>query len=187
MPRFVLVLLLAFAAPNPLLAQTGSGSHKPASKQQSLDYFAGTWALEVHMKGGPLSGMVFFGTEHNEWVPGGSLLLSHQEGVTPLASGGISILAYNASNKTYTYHAVKSTGESEDLRGSFEGNTWTWTNDGLGDNNAPKIRLIIQELSAQSYGLKFETSSGGHEWSTIMEGKANKALPSRRQDVAFRR
>jgi hypothetical protein len=82
-----------------------------------LNYFVGTWRTEVHVKISPFR--AFFGTEHNEWMPGGSLLVSRPDGEAAPASGGLAVMAFNTQEKTYTYHVVKDTGEAGDLRGTF--------------------------------------------------------------------
>jgi hypothetical protein len=152
-----------------------------------LNYFVGTWTLEVHMKISPFASRAFFGTEHNEWMPGGSLLVSRQDGEAAPASGGLAVMAYNTEEKTYTYHVVKETGEAEDLKGTFEADTWTWTSSPAAGKQTRHSRLTIQEISPTSYSLKFETSPEGHDWSTVMEGKAVKFATRARQDIAFLR
>ena len=174
----VLVLLTVVTSASLLLAQTTPDTNMPGMAREKLNYFAGTWTLEVHMNNGPLGSKVFIGTEHNEWMPGGSLLLSRQEGSSPISSGGLTVLAYNAREKTYTYHVVKGTGEVEDLRGTLEGTTWTWTSE-KGDDKSHKIRLIIKEISPQSYSLRFETAFGESNWFTLIEGRAHKTIEFR--------
>ena len=166
------------------VAQTSDESSVALGK---LNYFVGTWTLEVHMKISPFASRTFFGTEHNEWMPGGSLLVSRQEGEAAPASGGLAVIAYNTQEKTYTYHVVKETGEAEDLKGTFEADIWTWTSSPAAGNEKRHSRLTIQEISPTSYSLKFETSPEGHDWSTVMEGKAVKFATRTRQDVAFLR
>lgn len=189
MARALAVLLLTMVTGTSLLfAQTSSETRKPEPAQEKLNYFAGTWTLELHIKNSPLGSRIFFATEHNEWMPKSSLLLSRQEGDGTVPSGGLTVLAYNAEAKTYTYHVVTSTGEVQDLRGTLDGNTWSWTNDATASgSNAQKVRLIITELSSKSYGLKFETSTSGYDWFTVIEGEAHRAPGYPRQDVAFRR
>jgi len=168
------------------MGQTRSAS-EPSRAAEKLNYFVGTWRLEVHMKIGPLGSRAFFGTEHNEWLPGGSLLVSRQDGETAVASEGLAVLAYNAEQKAYTYHVVKDTGETEDLRGTLADHTWTWTSFQTAGKPGPQSRLIVEELSPTSYRLKFETAPEGRDWSTVMDGNAVKILTHARQDVAFLR
>jgi hypothetical protein len=169
-----------------ITGQTTSESQKPG--REKLNYFAGTWTVEVHMAAGAFGSRSFFGRENNEWISNGSLLVSRQEGDVGLNGGGLGVLGYNAQNKAYTYHVVKNTGETEDLKGTFEGRTWTWTSVETGSSSGrAKTRVTMQELSSTSYLLRVETSLEGREWSTVMEGKASKVVPRARQDVAFLR
>jgi hypothetical protein len=166
-------------------AQTSATEKSGAAEK--LNYFVGTWSLEVHLKIGPLGSRAFFGTEHNEWMPGGLLLMSRQEGETAVPSAGLVVLAYNTQKKAYTYHVVKDTGDTEDLSGTLEDHRWTWTSFTTPGKQVARSRLIVQEISPTSYSLKFETAEEGHDWSTVMEGNAVKILPHARQDVAFLR
>ncbi|HXW91633.1 MAG TPA: hypothetical protein VEK33_13875 [Terriglobales bacterium] len=185
--RISAVLFLTVVGASLAVAQTTSRSEQSGSALGKLNYFAGTWRLEVHMKMSPLGSRAFFGTEHNEWERGGSLLVSRQEGLPAEGSGGLAVMAYNPQEKAYTYHVVKDTGEAEDLRGMLEDHTWTWMSDSASGNQVPRTRFIVQEISPTSYSLKFETSSEGRDWSTVMEGKAVKVLKNAHQDVAFLR
>jgi len=182
--RVYAVLLAAMVVSGFAAAQTAENSSAALGK---LSYFVGTWSLEVHMKISPFASRAFFGTEHNEWMPGGFLLISRQEGEAAPASGGLAIMAYNTQEKAYTYHVVKDTGEVEDLRGSFVGGTWTWTSPPAPGIETSQSRLTIQEISPTSYNFKFETSPQGRDWSTVMEGKAVKVATHARQDIAFLR
>jgi hypothetical protein len=181
------VLLLAIGVVSSVtVAQTISATEK-SSAAEKLNYFVGTWRLEVQMKIGALGSRAFFGTEHNEWMPGGLLLVSRQDGDTAVATGGLAVLAYNTQEKAYTYHVVKDTGETEDLSGTLEDRTWTWTSLTTTGKQVPQSRLIVQEISPTTYRLKFETSTEGRDWSTVMEGNAVKILTHARQDIAFLR
>lgn len=180
------VLVVAIGMVSSTAAQTISASEKSGAAEK-LNYFAGSWALEVHMKIGPFGSRTFFGTEQNEWMPGGLLLVSRQGGETAVPSAGLAVLAYNAQAKAYTYHMVKDTGDTEELRGTLEDHTWTWTSFMTPGKQGPQSRFIVQEISPTAYSLKFETSQEGRDWSTVMEGNAAKILRRARQDVAFLR
>jgi hypothetical protein len=171
-----------------VLAQSRPKVQARDSAPEKLNYFAGTWTIEVQMKANALGSRAFFATEHNEWMPGRSLLVSRQEGDTVLGGSGFAVMAYDCDEKVYAYHIVKSTGETEVLKGKLEGNTWIWTSEGTAKaDEGGKARLIVTELSPTSYTLKFEAASNEHGWSTILEGKATKVIPHTHQDVAFLR
>jgi hypothetical protein len=101
---------------------------------------------------------VSFATEHNEWAPDHSLLLSKPDADGALREGGLAVMGYSSSKHTYTYHILKSTGDSEDLQGTVEDRTWTWLSDELrtgGESTKP--RITMKEISPTSYALRVET------------------------------
>ena len=167
-----------------LTAQTGS-ENKLA--RERLNYFLGTWNIEMHMTTGALNSRVYFAAEHNEWVPDHSLLLSKPEGSTTLPEGGLAVMGYSPSKNVYTYHILKSTGDAEDLHGMVEDKAWTWVTDESRTDGSTKTRITMKEISPTSYMLRIETFSASGAWSTVMEGKARKVSTHPHQDVAFLR
>lgn len=167
-----------------LTAQTDS-EHKSA--RDKLNYFAGTWKVEVHMAAGALASRTYFSTENNEWAPDHSLLLSKPQGDVALA-GGLAVMGYSPSKQVYTYHILKSTGDTEDLQGTMQDQTWTWMSDEVRTRGqSTKTRITMKEISPTSYTLRVETLAAGEAWSTVMEGTAKKVLVHSHQDVAFLR
>jgi len=55
-----------------------------------------------------------------------------------------------------------------------DGDTWTWTNDEKMGGQTIHGRFTVKILTPSSYSFKFEVSSDGATWSTVMEGKATK-------------
>src|SRR5262252_1679912 len=98
--RFVVVLAVVAMGVSFLMAQTSSQSQPP---RERLNYFAGTWNIEIQMKTGALNSRAYFATEHNEWVPDHSLLLSRPEGDVTIPAGGLTVMGYNAAKNAYTY------------------------------------------------------------------------------------
>lgn len=168
-----------------LNAQAGSES-KPA--RDRLNYFAGTWNVEMHMKTGALNSRVYFATEHNEWAPDHSLLVSKPEAERALPEGGLAVMGYSSSKRTFTYHILKSNGDSEDLQGTVDDRTWTWlTDEARTGGESTKTRITMNEISPTSYTLRVETLPPGGTWFTVMEGTAKKIVFHSHQDVAFLR
>jgi len=168
-----------------LSAQTGS-ENKPA--RERLNYFAGTWNVEMHMKAGALNSRVYFATEHNEWASDHSLLLSRPEADRSLPEGSLAVMGYSSSKHAYTYHILKSTGDSEDMHGTVDDRTWTWLSDELRTvGESTKTRITMKEISPTSYTLQVETLPTGGSWFTVMEGTAKKVVVHSHQDVAFLR
>jgi|SRR5215467_16344585 len=168
-----------------LTAQTRS-EDKPA--REKLNYFLGTWNIEMHMKTGALNSHLYFTTEHNEWAPDHTLLLSKPDGDTAAAGGGLAVMGYSPSRHVYTYHILKSTGDSEDLQGTVEDRTWTWLSEEVRTGaESTKTRITMKEISPTAYTLQVETFPAGGTWFTVMEGTAKKAVVHSHQDVAFLR
>jgi len=176
---------LVLLAASILSAQTRS-EDKPA--RERLNYFLGTWNIEMHMKTGALNSYSYFAIEHNEWAPDHSLLLSKPEGNTAPAEGSIVVMGYSPLKQVYTYHILKSTGDSEDLQGTVEDGTWTWLSDEVRtDRQSTKTRISMKEISPTSYTLRVETLPANGTWFTVMEGTAKKVVMHSHQDVAFLR
>src|SRR5215831_13148368 len=94
-----------------LTAQTDSESK---AAREKLNYFAGTWTVEMHMSAGALNSRKYVATEHNEWSPGHSLLVSKPEGDTAIPDGELGVMGYSPSKNVYTYHILKTSGDTED-------------------------------------------------------------------------
>lgn len=175
------VLFIVITGTTLLSAQT------PAESEQ-LNYFAGTWKLEIHLPQSPVNGKVFFGTEQNEWISGRSLLLSRQEEPNGSRETGVAVMAYDPSLKRYKYHQVKSTGDDEDLSGTFSDGTWTWTSiETPHTGKTARTRLVMKEISRESYSFTVESALNGQDWLIVMEGIATKIVRHAHQDVAFLR
>jgi len=170
------------------VAGTTLVSAQATPESEKLNYFAGTWKLEIHLRQSPISDKVFFGTEHNEWLPGRSLLLSRPEEQNVLGKGGVTVMAYDRNAKAYTYHQIKSGREEQKLFGTFTDGTWTWTGEEIAQNPKTfKTRLIMKEVSKTCYSLLLESANDGQNWAIVMEGIATKIVPRAHQDVAFLR
>ena len=97
-------------------------------------------------------------------------------------------MGYNTTKHVYTYHIVRTSGDTEGLQGTLDGRTWTWTSDEVQRSEPSlKTRITMQEISSTLYTLRVETSLPGGAWSTVMEGNARKMVSQPHRDVAFMR
>jgi len=149
---------------------------KPGPEHKKLDMFSGSWALDGDMKPGPMGpGGKMTETEKCEWMSGGFFLVCHTDFKSSMGDGtGISVMGYSADDKAYTYREFNSWGEFDDSRGSFDGDTWTWTNDEKMGGMTMKGRFSMKILSPTTYNFTFEMSQDGAKWTTVMDGKATK-------------
>jgi hypothetical protein len=169
----VVVVVLAFAVP--CLAQTAQPP-KPGPEVQKFAYHVGTWKLEGEIKAGPFGPPGKFSeTDTCQWFAGGFHIVCRGEGTGPAGkSTSLSILAYDAEAKVYTYYEISSLGYSVSDKGSLTGNTWTWLWDGKAAGKPAKFRYTEVQASPTSYTFKVENSVAGGPWTVIEEGKATK-------------
>jgi hypothetical protein len=149
---------------------------KPAPELKKLDMFSGSWTLDGDMKAndmGPAGKMTE--NEKCEWMDGNFFLVCHSQFSGSMGSGsGTSYMGYSADDKAYTYREFNSWGEFDDSKGTFNGDTWTWTSDEKMGGMTMKGRFTMKIVSPTSYNFMFEMSQDGTKWMTIMDGKATK-------------
>jgi hypothetical protein len=165
-------LLLGIA----LSARVPTETPKPAPELKKLDYFAGTWTTEGEIKPGPMGpGGKFTGTNHVQWMDGAFFLVTHSEFNGAMGKGAeTSYMGYDSDAKMYTYDSFNTLGEADHAKGNVDGDTWTWQSDTRMSAETMNGRLTIKVLSARAYNFKFETSTDGTTWTTILEGKTTR-------------
>jgi len=150
---------------------------QPGPELKRLGYFVGKWHGEGEMKPGPFGpGGKFTESQDVQWMPGGFFLIINADEQSPMGNGKtLMIMGYDSEKNAYTFSAFNSMGQNEVATGTLEGNTWTWLSDSVMGGKAVKTRFTMKGLSPTSYTTKFEMSSEGGPWNTIMEGTTTKA------------
>lgn len=177
--RMLAILVIAglLACAVGMTAQAPAGPPKPGPEHKRLGYFVGKWTSTGDMKAsvfGPAGKMT--ATETCKWFDGGFSVVCNSDGKGPMdAMKGLSLMSYNAEEKTYEYYEVNNIGMGELSRGTVKGDTWNWTSTSKMGGKPVKSRFILKEDSPTSYSYKFEMSVGGAPMAAIMEGKATKA------------
>ena len=169
----VLVFVATFMGVAAVMAQQSAGPPQPGPEHKKLAYFAGKWTSEGDMKPsafGPAGKFAF--TQTCEWFVGDFALVCHSEGKFGEATvKGLSVMGYDASEKTYTYFETNSLGENTFSRGTVEGDTWTWTNESKMSGKPVRGRFTLKQASVDAATYKFEMASGDEPLNVIMEGK----------------
>ena len=151
---------------------------KPGPETQRLKYFVGHWTTEGEMKPGPMGpGGKFTQSSKCDWFEGRFTVVCNTEGKTPMGpSKGIDILSYSSEEKTYTYYGVDNSGMTMTRvpRGVVQGDTWTYTDEGVMGGNKVKTRVTIKELSPSAYSFKMDMQGADGTWTTVMESKSTK-------------
>jgi Protein of unknown function (DUF1579) len=154
-----------------------SSPQKPPSPSPELreqDYFVGTWRLTGETKAGPFGpgGQKFDSTERLEWMPGGFFLVAHSYDRDKLV--GLTIIGYDENAKVLTHTTYNAGGKIETMRGTTQGETVIFSQDGTVKGKPVKERMTIKKVSPELYTFKFEIAPEGGDWSLVYEGKGVK-------------
>jgi hypothetical protein len=150
---------------------------KPGPEVKKLDYYVGSWTSEGDVKPGPMGpGGKITVSEDSKWMDGGFFVV-----IRSTSKGGAmgdwtatAYMGYDPEEKVYTYDEFNSNGEAVHAKGTVDGDTWTWHNDMKMGGQTMKGRYTTKIGSPTSYTYKFEMSTDGTTWNTIMDGKDTK-------------
>ncbi len=143
-------VVVSIAAALIAAAQATGQPAKPSPEVQKLAYFVGTWKYEGETKAGDFGPAgKFSGEESCEWFTGGYQVVCHtNESSTIGKSTGMSVMAYDAEEKIYTFYSISSRGENFHGSATFTGSTMTITWEGTMGGKPAKVRGTIMEALA---------------------------------------
>ena len=167
------VAMLAVAVAGVTLAQGPSGPPKPGPEHQKLAFFVGKWNTGGESKPSAFGpGGKYTANETCEWFNGGFAVVCHSSGkFGEQAIKGLTVTSYDPAEKTYVFFETNSVGENVFARGTLDGDTWTWNNQGTSDGKPWKARFTLKQASADSATYKFEMAGGDDPLTLVMEGK----------------
>ena len=176
-PQLTVSALLLTAGAQ-LAAAQGQQPAKPGPEHQRLAYFVGNWKAEGEIKPGPMGpGGKMTSTDNCEWFEGHYSVICRSEAKTPMGNNkSIGILGYNTDEKVYTYYAVDNTNMNMASvpKGRVQGDTWTYTDEGMMGGQKMKTRVVIKELSPKEYSFKMDMQGPDGKWVTAMESMNTK-------------
>ena len=174
--RISVALAAAAVLATRLSAAPPPGPPQPGPEVQKLSYFVGDWTSEADIRPGPMgAGGKATGSSSCHWIDGNFFVSCKDESTTPMGKmSGLGVMGYDAAKKVYTWSGFNNMGQAEVAKGTVSGKTWTYTGENdLGGTNM-KTRYTIVETSPTSYDFKFEASTDGAAWTTVMDGKVTK-------------
>jgi len=171
----VLVSVMAFQL---VTAAQAPQEAKPGPEHQRLGYFVGKWTAEGELKPGPMGpGGKISSTDTCDWFDGRFAVVCHSDGKTPMGpSKSIGILSYSAEEKVYTYYGVDNSIMTMTTvpHGTVQGDTWTYTDEGMMGGKKFKSRVTIKQLSPTAYTFTMEMQGPDGKWAPMMESKSTK-------------
>ena len=152
---------------------------KPGPEHQRLGYFVGTWTSEGEMMASPFGpGGKMTSKDTCDWYDGHFAVVCRSEGKSPMGtSKSIGILSYSPEEKVYTYYATDSSGTmpmTSVPKGTVQGDTWTYTDEGLMGGQKVKSRVTLKELSPKSYSFTMEIQGPDGKWVPAMKSTNTK-------------
>ena len=163
------------AAVTALVAHAQTAPPKPGPEHAQLGVFLGKWTFEGQAQASPYGPAgKLSSTDTYEWLPGGFFMNHqwdvHQGGVD---FKGLEILGYDARGKSYTSRFFDSLGNSGAVKGSVQGNTWTWTAESEVAGKPLKERGT-STVNGDVMTSKWEYSTDGTTWKTNYESKGTR-------------
>ena len=151
---------------------------KPGPEHARLGYFVGKWTGEGEVKPGPMGpGGKFTSSDDCDWFQGHFSVVCHSEGKMPAGpSKSIGILGYSPEEKVYTYYGVDNTNMTMASvpKGTLQGKTWVYNDEGMMGGKKFKTRVTIKETSPTEYSFAMEMQGPDGKWMPMMESKNTK-------------
>jgi len=165
----LVVSRLSLAAPEPAPPQ-------PSPEAQRLVYFVGDWTSEAEIHPGAMGqGGKATGSSSCRWVEGNFFVSCRDESTTPMGRmAGLGVLGWNAAKRVYTWSGYNNMGQAETATGTRSGDTWTFNGENDIGGKTLKTRYTVVETSPTSYTFKFEASTDGAAWATVIDGKVTR-------------
>lgn len=151
---------------------------KPGPEHKRLEYFTGTWKHTGEMKPGPMGpGGTMTWTDTCEWFEGGFSVVCRGEGKGPMGPmKSIGIIGYSPEEKAYTYYGIDNSAMTMTSvpKGTVEGDTWTYHDEGTMGGQKFKSRVTIRQVSPAEQSFKMEIQGPDGQWMPVMESKGSK-------------
>lgn len=159
-------------------AQAPSAPPQPGPEQQKLSFFVGKWNSQGDLKQSSFGpGGKYSGIETCEWVANHFGVLCRTQGTLPAGPiTGVSMIGYDAGEKTYVYSEINNFGEASISRGTVDGDTWTWTNDAKMFGKLMRQHFTMKVVSPDTATYQFEVAEADGPFNLVMEGKQTRIM-----------
>jgi hypothetical protein len=152
---------------------------------KKLAVMVGKFAVEDEMKAGAMGpnspAMKFSGTDDCRWTAGGFAVICEAALYRPGRKkySEASLYYYDPTSKTYRYHAVDSSGGTEDKTGTVSGDVWTWLGDSVFGGKTYHTRYIMKVVSADSFEYTDESGESEDSMKVFVSGKETRVAATK--------
>jgi len=161
-------------------AQTPAGAPKPTPEHKRLGYFVGKWTTEGEMQASPMGPAgKMTGTDTCEWFSGGFAVVCRSDGKSPAGPmKSLAIMGYSSEEKVYTYYGIDNSAMvmASVPKGTRQGDTWIYNDEGVMGGQKYKSRVTLKELSPTEYTFKMELQGPDGKWTPLLEAKSTKVV-----------
>ena len=160
-------------------SQTTSGP-----EVRKLAVMVGSFTVEDEVKAGAMGpnspAMKFSGTEDCRWTAGGFAVICEAVLYRPGRKySDASFVYYDPTSKTYRYHAVDSSGGTEDKIGTVNGDVWTWLGESVFAGKPYHTRYIMKFVSADSFEYTDESGESESSMKVFVSGKETRVAATK--------
>jgi hypothetical protein len=169
----------AVVAPTPVAPKTPA-MPRPGPEVEKLSYFIGAWTSTGHIRPSPLGdGGDTKGRQSCGWMPGKFFVGCMIQSESPMGRVQTEgIMGWDPDKKVYSWTSFDSMGRRELATGTFENGVWTWSGETKLGDKMMKTRYVISDTTPEGYAVRWETSSDGKDWKSMMESKVTKMQPA---------
>jgi len=151
---------------------------------KKLAAIVGRFTVEDEVKAGAMGpnspATKFSGTDDCRWTAGGFAVICEAALNRPGKKySEASFVYYDPTSKTYRYHAVDSSGGTEDKTGTVNGDVWTWHGESIFAGKQYHTRYIMKFVSADSYEYTDESGESESSMKVFVSGKETRVAATK--------
>jgi hypothetical protein len=172
--RSILVVVVLVAFWSIVLAQQPAGPPQPGPEEKRLDYYVGKWHSEADMKPSAFGpGGKVTGHQSCEWFAGGFHVVCHGDfSVGAMGQEKVLIIfSYNREEKGYVQYRIDNSGQTGTVKGTVQGDTWTWRGESKMKGKVVHWRGTYKEVPPDTATMQFEMQGDDGQWNAVMEEK----------------
>jgi hypothetical protein len=167
------------------LIVTGAQSQTTRGPEvKKLAVMVGKFTVEDELKAGAMGpnspAMKFSGTDDCRWTAGGFAVICESALFRPGKKySETSFVYYDATSKTYRFHAVDSSGGIEDKTGTVDGDVWTWLGESNFAGKAYHTRYTMKFVSKDSFEYTDESGESESSMKVFVSGKETRVAATK--------
>jgi uncharacterized protein DUF1579 len=181
-PQRLVSFVLACASSVMVAGAQSQTTRGPEVKK--LEVMVGRFTVEDELKAGAMGpnspAMKFSGTENCRWTAGGFAVICEAALYRPGKKySETSFLYYDPTSKAYQYHAVDSSGGTENKTGTVNGDVWIWIGESVFSGKVYHTRYTMKFVSKDSFEYTDESGESEDSMKVFVSGKETRVAATK--------